>query len=74
MSYLHLIIKKRHLFSIPHMQKEIEGGRLISDIIMFTWAKKEKQLCFLEKCSEEFYFIFGGGGFFYYSNRKTQKL
>ena len=60
------------------MQKEIGGGKLISDIIIFTWAKNEKQLCFLEKWSEEYYFIlfyfFGGDLIYFFIQTKSQKL
>lgn len=45
MSYLHLIIKKDLSFQYsPYAERD--GGKLTSDIIIFTWAKKGKQLCF----------------------------
>lgn len=48
MSYLHLIIKKDLSFQYsPYAKKD--GGKFTSDIIIFTWARKGKQLCSLEK-------------------------
>lgn len=44
MSYLHLIIKKDLSFQYsPYAERD--GGKHTSDIIIFTWAKKGKQLC-----------------------------
>lgn len=48
MSYLHLIIKKDLSFQYsPYAERN--GGKLTSDIIIFTLAERKKQLCFLEK-------------------------